>query len=269
MLALVVEVDHADVELASDALWALGVVAIEERNAGTGIELWTAVGDDQRRVSTMLADALGGRRWRFVEVDESVADTWRRFAGPTRVADDLIVCPAWITCEVPTYGHVIRIEPGPTFGLGDHPTTVLSMRAMRAALTPSARVLDVGCGSGVLSVGACVFGASQVIAIDIAPAAVDVTLVNAAMNGVAGAIDVSTTPLADIDDQFDVVVANILAPVLVELSAELRRVVATDGTLIVSGVLAGGHAHVESAMRPLRVVHMTTLDGWAALTLRR
>ena len=268
MLALVVEVDSDDVELASDALWALGVVAVEERTVGGRVELWTSVGDDPS-ISTDVAAALSEWRWRFVEVDASVADTWRQHATPTWVADDLIVCPRWVACDPPAGATVIRIEPGPTFGLGDHPTTVLSMRALRTAVRPGTAVLDVGCGSGVLSVAAARFGAARVLAIDIAPAAIGVTRDNAVTNGVAEIIDVSTTPLADVRQRFDVVVANILAPVLIELSADLRRVVAPAGTLIVSGVLAGGHAHVRSALRPLRVIEEAALDGWAALTLGR
>jgi ribosomal protein L11 methyltransferase len=268
MLVLVVEVGRDEVELASDALWSLGVVAIEERVVSDDVELWTAVGDDPSAASDVLTRALARWRWRFVDVDASVADTWRRHASPTWVADDLVVCPAWVTCDAPSSAQVIRIEPGPTFGLGDHPTTVLSMRALRSAALTGGSVLDVGCGSGVLSVAACLFGASRVVAVDISLAAVDVTHANAEINGVADRIDVTTTSLADVRGEFDVVVANILAPVLIELSSDLRRLVAPAGTLIVSGVLADGHAHVREELQPMRVIEETTLDGWAALTLR-
>jgi ribosomal protein L11 methyltransferase len=162
---------------------------------------------------------------------------------------------------------VLRIEPGSTFGLGDHPTTILSMRALRAAVRPGATVLDVGCGSGVLAVGACVLGASQATAIDISPASVPTTRANAAANGVAERIHASTTPLALIDQQYDVVVANILAPTLIDLAADLRRVVAESGVLIISGVLAGRHQHVEDALKPFRRTNRMTHDGWAAVTL--
>ena len=128
-------------------------------------------------------------------------------------------------------------------------------------------MLDVGCGSGVLAVGACVLGAPRATAIDIAPAAVSVTRANAAVNGVADRIDVSTTPLAHIDGQFDIVVANILAPTLIALADDLARVVALSGCLIISGLLSTRHSHVEAALHPLRRTHRDTLDGWAAITL--
>jgi ribosomal protein L11 methyltransferase len=128
-------------------------------------------------------------------------------------------------------------------------------------------VLDVGCGSGVLAVGACVLGASEATAIDISPASVPTTEANAAVNGVAGRVRASITPLSQIERTYDIVVANILAPVLIDLSDDLRRVVAPSGVLIISGVLVGHHQHVEEALRPLRTKSVTTHEGWAALTL--
>jgi ribosomal protein L11 methyltransferase len=267
VLALVVAVSSADVELASDVLWSLGVVAIEERAVAEGVELWTSLGDDMVSVGE-ATERLAAWTWRFAEVDESVADTWRRHAKPAWVEPDLVISPTWVPFDAGSGVTVLRIEPGATFGLGDHPTTILSMQAVREALRPGCTVLDVGCGSGVLAVGACVLGASQATAIDISPASPPITRANAASNGVADRIVVSTTPLSEIDGQFDVVVANILAPTLVDLAADLVRVVAPTGVLIISGVLADRHEHVEAALAPLQRIERRTLDGWAAITLR-
>jgi ribosomal protein L11 methyltransferase len=163
---------------------------------------------------------------------------------------------------------VVRIEPGATFGLGDHPTTVLSIRALRAALQPGMNVLDVGCGSGVLAVTACVLGAGSATAIDISPAAPPVAIANAEANGVATRLRASITPLPEVDGPFDIVLANVLAPTLIGLAADLQRVLADDGALIVSGVLADRHDHVLAALAPLQTVERRTKEGWIALTLR-
>lgn len=273
MIALVVRVPAGEVELASDALWALGVVAVEERDAGGPlddhmVELWTSLGDDVDEI-THAAEGFPKRwRWRLVEVDESVADTWRQHALPTWVESDLVICPAWLPFDDPAGATVIRIEPGATFGLGDHPTTVLSMRAVRHAVSPGASVLDVGCGSGVLGICAAKFGAGRVDAIDISPATLQVVTENARTNGVAGRVQVSLTPLAAVDDTYDVVVANILAPALIELADDLRRVTSRAGVLIVSGLLADHHEHVEAALAPMRRIARDVREGWVALTLR-
>lgn len=268
MLALVVTVDCDDADLAADALWSMGVVAIEERSVADRVELWTSLGDDGEAAMAAASDRLTQWSWRMVEVDETVADTWRAHAMPVYIDADLVICPAWVAFEPEAGVRVLRIEPGSTFGMGDHPTTMLSMSAIHAAMFDGARVLDVGCGSGVLSVGACVPGASRATAIDIAPASIAVTRANAEANGVADRIEVSNTPLADVDGQFDIVVANILAPVLIDLAADLRRVVAPGGVVIISGVLADRHDHVEGALHPLQPTRRRTLDGWAALTLQ-
>lgn len=263
MRQLVVTVTEADVELASDALWGLGVVAVEERTAGEGeVELWTSLGDEAVDTDVHLPWP-----WRFVEVDDAVADTWRQFAEPIEVEHDLVVRPAWVPYDAPAGTTVLHIEPGATFGMGDHPTTILSLRAARRLVRPGCSVLDVGCGSGVLAVAACVFGAGRAVGIDIAPAAVPVTLANAQANGVAGLIEVSTTDLADVEGTFDVVLANILAPTLIALAGELRRVVAPGGALVISGVLASAHQHVLHALAPLRAVATDEMDGWVAVTL--
>ncbi|MBA3605936.1 MAG: 50S ribosomal protein L11 methyltransferase [Acidimicrobiia bacterium] len=281
MLALVVTVPANEVELASDALWALGVAAVEER-APAGeqssptedhfVELWTSIGDDLDAVTqavTRAAEGFPARwRWRTIELDPAIAESWRHHAVPTWVEHDFVVVPSWVAADVGPGVLRIDIDPGSSFGLGDHATTVLTLRLLRATWWPGATVLDVGCGSGVLSVAAARLGAPYVAAIDISGGAVEATLANARRNDVAGVVDASTTLLDDVDESFDIVLANLLAPVVVDLASHLRRVVAPSGALVVSGVLAASHDHVVDALAPMRVVETVTRDGWAALLAR-
>lgn len=258
--AVVVTVPPADTELASDVLWSLGVVAIEERVVDDMVELWTSLGDSGFELEPLMST---GWTHRVEVVDDAVVDTWRAFAGPVHVAPGLVVRPAWQP-DVAETGTVISIDPGSTFGMGDHPTTRLALRALLGMVRSGDRVLDVGCGSGVLAIAALRLGAASATAIDIAPAAVPVTRENAARNGVT--VDVSNRTLAAIEGPFDVVVANILAPVLIELADDLRRV--TGRVLIISGVLDGAFDHVLAALEPMVPVDVETLDGWAAVSLR-
>jgi ribosomal protein L11 methyltransferase len=273
-LALIVTVPAGEVELASDALWALGVAAVEERDpTGTPtedhfVELWTSLGDDHDAVA-QAAEAFPARwRWHTVELDESVSESWRAHAVPTWVERDVVVVPSWLEPAIGDDVLRIDIDPGAAFGLGDHPTTVLSMRLLRHTWWTDATVLDVGCGSGVLGILAAKLGAPYVQAIDISAAAVDATRRNAERNGVAAVIDVSGAALADVTEAFPIVVANILAPTLVELAPDLRRLVAPGGALIISGVLTAAHGHVLEALAPMRAVETITRDGWAAVLLR-
>lgn len=274
MLGLVLTVPASEAELAADALWALGVAAIEERGGTRGladdvIELWTSLGDDPTAISR-AAEAFPARwRWRVIELDPSVTETWRAHAGPSWIERDLVVVPAWLDFPAPPGATVIRIEPGATFGLGDHPTTVLSLRALRAALRPGGRVLDVGCGSGILAVAGAVFGATSATGIDISPAAPAVAMANARANDVDDRVEVSITPLSEIESTFDVVMANLLAPTLMALAADLVRVVAPDGALIVSGLLTERSQHVVDELAPLRPSERRRREGWTAITLRR
>ncbi|MGE5209644.1 MAG: 50S ribosomal protein L11 methyltransferase, partial [Acidobacteriota bacterium] len=269
MRAFVVTVPADEIELASDVLWQLGVRAIEERSGDDGVvELWTAVGDEAEAVGR--ATTALGERWptRLVDIVDGAADTWRDFAGPMWIDDGLVVIPAWQRHAVDDGVVTIQIEPAGAFGLGDHPTTVLSLRAARRHLGVGRRVLDVGCGTGVIAVMAALVGGSSVRAVDVASAAVEATRDNAARNRVADHVDADTTPVGDLDGSFHLVVANILAPTLVELADDLRRLTAPDGRLVISGVLADRHDHVLSALAPMTVERTDTLDGWAAVTLR-
>jgi ribosomal protein L11 methyltransferase len=263
----VLTVPVGDVELGSDRLWTVGAFAIEER----------PVGDDRVELRANLGDAVDVGRmgelppaWtlHLEQVDTTPTETWRQHVQAIAVADDLVLRPAWLPARAVVGVVEVSIEPAATFGLGDHPTTRLSAAAVWRTVSEGDRLLDVGCGSGVLSIVGALAGARAVVAIDVSAAAPPAVRDNALANGVWDRIDASTTPLDQVDGEFEVVVANILAPDLVGLADDLRRVTADGGTLIVSGVLADHHQHVLDALRPMAVVRTDVLDGWAAVTLR-
>ncbi len=263
-LGLIITAPVAEAELATDALWVLGAVAVEERSAGDHVELWTSLGEDRDAIMAALPSTWS---YRFEEMDDSVANRWRAFATPTHISPSLVVCPTWATYEPSPGERVVSIEPGATFGMGDHPTTVLCLRAVERLVTSGSDILDVGCGSGVLSVAALLLGAGRAVAIDINPASVNVSLENAQRNGVVLGLSVSTTSLADVIGDYDLVLANILAPALIDLSEDLRRVLKPGGHLVISGILADNFDHVLAALGPLTVIETFTLDVWAAVVL--
>ena len=274
MRVFVVTAGVHEVEAASEVLWGIGVRAIEERAGDDDerVELWTSVGDEEEAIERAVGALQGRWDHRVVdvaEVDAAASQRWREFASPMWVDDQLVVVPAWQ--EAPTAATAVRVEPGAAFGLGDHPTTLTSLRALVRLLRRgegAVDVIDVGCGTGVIAVTAAVLLDRPVRAIDVASAAVESTIDNARRNGVEHLVEVDAAPLADIDGDFDVVVANILAPVLVALADDLRRVTRPDGRLVISGILGGSHQHVIDALAPMQVVSTEVLDGWACVELR-
>lgn len=255
-------------ELAADRLWAAGGRAVEERDAGDGlVELRTSLGSDDVAARARLGEIPPDWSLGFVEDDPRPAETWREFARPIVVGEHLVIRPAWHEAAGRPDGLEVAIEPGGSFGLGDHPTSRATAAVVDDLTGPGQHVLDVGCGSGVLAIVAAMRGAARVVAIDIAETAREATEDNARRNGVADVVEASTIALGDIDGRFDLVVANILAPTLVALAPDLRRVTAEHGRLVVSGVLTGGYDHVVAALAPMSVVASRDVDGWSAVTL--
>jgi ribosomal protein L11 methyltransferase len=277
MRAFVVLAPHREVEVASDVLWGLGVRAVEERTGDVvgSVELWTSVGEADDAIERAVAALQGRWEHRVVEVadvDVDAAQRWRDFASPMWVDDGLVVVPAWQDApESAAPVTAVHVEPAGAFGLGDHPTTLMSLRAVARLLRSEKRVddvIDVGCGTGVIAVAAALLLGRPVRAVDVASAAVEATIDNARRNGVEDLVDVDAAPLGEIDGGYDLVVANILAPALVSLADDLGRVTRADGRLVISGILADSHQHVLDALAPMQALRTDTLDGWACVELR-
>jgi ribosomal protein L11 methyltransferase len=266
-----VTVPEIDEELAADRLWQLGVEAVGIGQVVDGqVELWTSVGATEESIQRAVDQLDPGWVWRTADVVTPV-ETWREHVGPTWYGPTGVVVPQWQADELDAGEDVLvtLIEPASSFGLGDHPTTRLSLRALTDHLADhdASSVLDVGCGSGVLGIVAAQRGVATIRATDISAGAVEATIANAQLNGVIDHIEVDMAELSTISDTYDVVVANILAPVLVSLAADLRRLTAADGVLIISGILGDDHQHVLDALAPMQVEQTTIDAGWASIQL--
>ena len=192
---------------------------------------------------------------------------WDRRNGPTWFGDQNCVCFPWSRFDRSQATTVIEIDPAGGFGAGSHPTTLLVLEYLARGC--AGRVLDVGCGSGVLSVGAALFGATEVVAVDIAAASIAATVANSIRNGVSHIITTSDTDLGDVRDPsgFDTIVANIHAPILTAMAVDFRRLLAPDATLVVSGVSRAQESLLAAALAPLRVVEQYERDDWVSLVL--
>ena len=190
--------------------------------------------------------------------------TQSQFA-PVEITSSFWIVPSWH--EPPAQAReIIRLDPGLAFGTGTHPTTHMCLRWIADHPPAQGRVLDYGCGSGILAIGAGRFGAREVVAVDIDPAAVEATRVNAITNNVnlqAGLPDVAS-------GQFDLVLANILATPLKVLAPLLCQHVGQGGHLVLAGILARQADELREAYGPWLALSVhDEQDGWVLMTARR
>lgn len=287
---VVVHVEPGDAELATDLLWGFDPAAIEQQDEASAVVLLAGFADPA--AAHLAADALGDRglgHAAVVPVDDDGLDGWRPWARPVAAGPFLLV-PSWLATDEPAASDApdapdaparirLLVDPGRTFGSGSHPTTRLVLARLAELVRPGHRVLDVGCGSGILAVGAALTGAATALGIDVDPDAPAATHANARANHVADRVTASTTPLADVvaqGERYDLVLANLLAPVVIDLALDLAAAIAPGGHLVVSGLLADrwepAVTAVLDAAEPtasLTVGPVDHQDGWVAVTLTR
>lgn len=252
----------AESELVSDFLWSLGVVAIEELPEDDDhVVLRTSVGEHPTASIERVQELFPSVQTRSIFVPRSVADTWRQHSTPTWVTDSIVLVPAW--CEAPADSKAIYIEPADTFGLGNHPTTVLALRLALRHTQHEATVFDLGCGSGVLGIALARTHLCRVGLYDIADGAQWVVEENCRLNNVA---TVSWSPWPTIQ-KHDVVLANILAPVLIAEASAISTAMKSGGVLILSGMREEQVNNVLEHYEGFTELSRETQDGWTAIAL--
>ncbi|MGA0388705.1 MAG: 50S ribosomal protein L11 methyltransferase [Ilumatobacteraceae bacterium] len=268
---VVLTVDAAEFDLAADALRQSGARAIEERHVGNAIELWAVLGDSA--ASSAFVDRWRDRWQARVEmVDLTPSDTWKRYSEPVVVNEKLAIVPAWMDFrEKEHFPFVVSIDPEESFGLGDHPTTRVVADILCRLMAPESSVLDMGSGSGVLSIVAALLGARRVVGIDRAIGAVGVAQRNAERNGVSEVTEFFQGSTVPNGEQFGVVAANILAPVLLELCDPIVRSVEPGGTIILSGLHIDRRQDVISryTAEGCRLVEDLVLEGWCGVAMTK
>jgi ribosomal protein L11 methyltransferase len=192
---------------------------------------------------------------------------WLKDFQPMRFGRNLWVLPGDSASPNPN-AITLRLDPGLAFGTGTHATTALCLEWLDEHPPVGLRVVDYGCGSGILGIAAALLGAASVIAVDIDPQAQTATVANARRNGVDDRIAIrpSTETLARID----LLLANILAGPLAELASGFARAIETGGTVVLSGILAGQATEVASAYEPWFLIdEIGEQDGWVRISAQR
>jgi len=268
MGVLVVRIDDNDLDACSDWLWHLGATAIEERTGDGQLSLFVGFGDDDL---ALAARSVLGERWpcRFESTGDEAAwrDEWMKWIEPIQVAGFVVHAP-WhdpsLWADAPDGSPELSIDPGRAFGSGHHPTTRLALAAMRSIIVPGARVLDVGCGTGILSIAAAQLGAKAVLGIDLDYDIIEVADANVEANGVADQVSLRTDDVHNLTERFDIAVANI---VIGDLTPLMPAVVdRADTAVVISGFLDDQFERLLGQV-DIDVAERTSLDGWGCAIL--
>jgi ribosomal protein L11 methyltransferase len=265
-------------EQGADVDWDTAAAAPSDTCAVTGYFPRDAREAGRRRElarSLSLLEQRAGIRCRVETAtvdEEDWAESWKAHFEPERVGNRTVIRPSWRPYSPQPKDVVIEIDPGMAFGTGTHPTTRLCIQLLERWTTDGARFLDVGTGSGVLMCVAAAFGAGRMLGVDNDPVAVSVAAENLRKNRVPeDRFTVRTGDLlADVDEAFDVVAANILTPVILKLLGGIDRVMAPGAILICSGVLEENAQKVADRMRDrgLEVLEVRSWEDWAAIAAR-
>ena len=214
--------------------------------------------------------------YRWIE-DQDWMEVFKDHYHPIPVGERLIILPAWVRQE--TKDRIpVRIDPSMAFGTGTHPTTQLSMRLLEKYVKPGEPLMDIGCGSGILSITAIKLGALHSLAVDISPASVTGTVENAERNQVLDAIEVGRCSVKEIAagefsmKQAPLLVANILTPVLIRLFDDgMADLVTPGGTILLSGILESRLDEIllKTAEVGLELVEQIAVKDWVGLAFHK
>lgn len=208
--------------------------------------------------------------------DENWMESWKEHYHPIPIGQKLLILPAWVK-EYDPARIPVRIDPSMAFGTGTHPTTQLCMEMVEKYTLPGKPVIDVGCGSGILSIAAIKMGASRAVGVDIDAASVKATYENGAANGVEDHLECGVGSVRELRQghfsirRAPVVLANILAPVIIRLfDAGLAELVEPGGTLVLSGILAEQASGVEAKGQEmgLEFIERVQQKDWVAIVMK-
>ncbi|MCZ8541508.1 50S ribosomal protein L11 methyltransferase [Psychrobacillus psychrodurans] len=208
------------------------------------------------------------------EVDEEDwATAWKKYYHPVKISNRFTIVPTWEDYErVTTDELIIELDPGMAFGTGTHPTTVMCLQALEKTVQTASSVIDVGTGSGVLSIGAAKLGASKIHALDLDEVAVRSAIENISLNKVDDIVQVTHGNLLDnVNEQADIVVANILAEIIMTFTDDAFTIVKEGGLFITSGIIATKKEDVKDSLQQagFKIEEVMMMEDWVTIISRK
>lgn len=205
--------------------------------------------------------------------EEEWATAWKKYYNPVKISERFTIVPTWEDyTPVSSDELIIELDPGMAFGTGTHPTTVMCIQALERTVTPGDLVVDVGTGSGVLSIAAALLDARRIQSLDLDEVAVQSAKQNVELNNVQDKVSVSQGNLLDgVNEQADIVVANILAEVIMRFTDDVAKVVKPGGFFIASGIIQTKKQDVKEAIiaSGFTVEETILMEDWVAIIAKR
>ncbi len=280
-ISVTVALDAAD--RVEETLDVLGALAITRMDAGDAPQFDAALPDKPRwplqsvsglfapdtdiaSIEEPLMDVAGSDSALGIDAvdDQDWELSGRTSFAPVQISDRLWICPPWNPLPDSANQIQVTITPGLAFGTGTHATTQLCLQQIECHSFEGSKVLDWGCGSGVLAIAALRLGAGSATGVDLDPKAMMASRENALLNGVAGTLDLCTPDALSDDARYDLVVANILAGTIMELATTLEQRLKPQGVLILSGILAAQVDRVRTSFAQYNLTS-THREEWACL----
>ena len=269
------------------------LLAAKDKNQDVLVIFYTGLDEESANLvhkvkDKLLAHSQNHQHLGTLSLETTIADDqdwinqWKQYFKPISIGR-LLVVPEWDKAQH-TSEIILTIDPGQAFGTGQHATTKLCIEALQKWLQPNANIMDIGCGSGILSIASLLLGAQNVVACDIDPAASAITKKNASLNPVnLQALTVYTGNILEDNDLqqnllqhtthaggYDIVIANIVADVIIQLSAFVTSFLKPGGLFIASGIISERMADVEQALISYRlnIIESITSDGWCCVVAK-
>ncbi len=272
--------DYVDEDLVEKMSGETRVIAYVSDDV-SGRELLAAIKSSMAELAQINADNIYGRLETEIEGTrtEDWANAWKQYFHTMEIGEKILVKPQWEELDTPTDRVVFNINPGMSFGTGSHETTQLCLTQLEKYVTSGCRMLDLGCGSGILSVVSLLLGAESAVAVDIDPNCIDTAYENSDMNNIDRSryTVISGNVLTDPDvkavisqNKYEVVAANIVADVIIGLAPAARLYMKEGGVFITSGIIDGRQEEVKSALisEGFTVIDMERRKDWWSIVCK-
>ena len=272
--------DYSDLEKGAEEIAHINLIDEEllaSDRKHSVIHLYISKENNVKESTEYLTERLAACNIPFILEEDNISEkewenNWKQFFKTTEIGKRLCIRPCWETYENKEGRKVLSIDPGAAFGTGTHATTSMCLEALDELVENGITVLDIGSGSGILSIASVLLGAKNAVGVDIDPVAVKVAKENAAINKVEDKATYLVGNLSEqISDKFDIVVANIVADAIILLSGDVPALLKDNGLFLCSGIIDIRADEVENALNKygFKIVKTFEKSGWVAFLAQK